>query len=375
MFRLISFAIFVWCNVLAFGQPTIHADILPQVGDTVLLASDKLPEGISITGKGAHQQWDFTGLQSAFTQKIEVKSANEAGKKPVFKNADIVIEEMDGGKGFYKLTENKLELIARKGPDPLNLGIHTTTYFASPLQELNTPLKYGMTSEKDGRFSFKVAASDLSEEDLYALPITPDSVQYKCFINRKSEMDAWGILSLPDNTYEVLREKRTEIKELKLEIKVGALPWQDITDDVRDDRFKSKQLHRSYYFYSNETVLPIASAHLKPDGVSAETVFYTVTDPSLNMRTVVSGRPNIYVYPNPAINNVRFEFSNLKPSTYSLKIYNILGVVVMRKDYQLHGSKTIKLDISKLRKGTYLYSLTDAQGKTIATRRLMVIRP
>ena len=39
------------------------------------------------------------------------------------------------------------------------------------------------------------------------------------------------------------------------------------------------------------------------------------------------------------------------------------------------AQKTIKLDISKLRKGTYLYSLTDAKGKTIATRRLMVIRP
>ena len=332
MFRFIPF-VFAVCAISAFGQPVIQTGILPQVGDSVSLASDNLPEGIAITGKGANQEWDFTGLQSAFVKKIEIKSASKA-----FENADIMVENVDGSTSFYKLSKNQLELLGKEGTAPLNLGLDAKVYFESPLQELKAPLKYGMTYEANGHFSFTVAADDLSEDDLYALPVIPDSIRYKCFITRKSEMDAWGILSLPDNTYEVLREKQTEERELRLEIKIGELPWQDISGAVRDDRFRNKQLHQLYYFYSNETIFPIATAHLKSDGIHAEAISYIVTDPDFNMRTA-SGRPDIYVYPNPAINEVRFEFTHLKPSVYSLKIYNILGVSVFKNDYKVNGSK------------------------------------
>ena len=120
--------------------------------------------------------------------------------------------------------------------------------------------------------------------------------------------------------------------------------------------------------------MPVLVAQMKEDGIHAESIQYLVSDPSSTIRNT-STQPDVYAYPNPAINDVRFEFSNLPPAKYKLKVFNILGMTLMEEDYQLSGFKTVKWDVSKLRKGTYLYSLVNNEGKTIATRRLMVIRP
>ncbi|MFK7980471.1 MAG: T9SS type A sorting domain-containing protein [Saprospiraceae bacterium] len=371
MQRLIPIIAYLLFTFSVVGQPIITSEVLPRIGDTILMASDNLPENIAILGKGENQNWDLMRLQSAFTQKIAIKKAT--GNAP-FAKKDVLMQEMNGINNFFKSDGHSLEQLGSIGLDPMNMGVQTTTYYDKPIQTLHFPLKYGMTSEQTGSFSFKVAVEDLPKAILYTLPITPDSVRYRCLVNQQKEIDAWGILSLPDNTYEVLREKNVEERSCRIDIKVGNLPWQDITEGVDDPNMQVPQISLSYHFYSNETTSKVAAAYMKPNGVNPEVVYYTVSDPNSTIR-ITNGRPDIYAYPNPAINDVRFEFSNLKPSEYSLRIYNILGVVVMEEKYPLNGFKTKKLDVSKLRKGTYLYSLSDAKGKTIATRRLMVIRP
>ena len=374
MQRLIPIIAYLLLTISLVGQPIITAEVLPRIGDTILMASDNLPENIAILGKGENQSWDMMSLQSAFTQKIAIKAANGARQKMPFAKKGVLMQEMNGINNFFKSDGHSLELLGSVGLDPMNMGVQTTTYYDQPMQTLHFPLKYGMTSTQEGSFFFKVAVEDLPKAILYTLPITPDSVRYRCLVTQTKEIDAWGTLALPDNTYDVLREKNVEKRIYRVDIKVGSLPWQDITEGVDDPKMQLPQVSQSYHFYSNETTSKVAAAYMKPNGVNPEAVYYTVSDPSSTMRTS-NGRPDIYAYPNPAINDVRFEFSNLKPSEYSLKIYNILGVVVMEEKYPLNGFNTKKLDVSKLRKGTYLYSLSDAKGKTVATRRLMVIRP
>lgn len=374
MQRLIPILAFLLTVTSLFGQPVITSEVLPRVGDTILMASDNLPESVAILGAGENQSWDLMSLQSAFTQKVAIKKVRKGRQKTPFNASGVLVQEINGVESFFESDGHSLSLLGTVGLDPMNIGVQTTTYYDEPMETVHFPLKYGTKKETEGVFSFKVAVEDLPKDVLYTLPITPDSVRYRCLLVQNKVVDGWGTLALPDNTYDVLREKVTEERTYRVGIKVGSLPWQDITEGVDDPKIQRKQISESFHFYSNETTSKVAVAYMKPNGVNPEMVYYTVTDPSSTMRTA-SGRPDIYAYPNPAINDVRFEFSNLKPSNYSLKIYNILGVVVMQKSYNLNGFKTVKLDVSKLRKGTYLYSLSDAKGKTVATRRLMVIRP
>ena len=83
----------------------------------------------------------------------------------------------------------------------------------------------------------------------------------------------------------------------------------------------------------------------------------------------------VYAFPNPAIVNVRFEFSNLPKDTYNLTIYNIIGEQLWNKRYSIDRNLMDKVDVSFLRKGTYLYSLSNAEGRIITTKRLVIVRP
>ncbi|MEM1123546.1 MAG: T9SS type A sorting domain-containing protein [Bacteroidota bacterium] len=375
MQRLIPVLLFLLYTVSLSAQPIITSEVLPNVGDTILLANDNLPEGIAILGEGADQSWDLTGLQSAFTQKVAIRAVSKKSRNPPFATNNTITQEVSGINSFYQKNDrHSLDLLGSIGLDPMNMGVQTVTHFDQPLQTAHFPLKYGSKKVQEGSFHFKVATNDLPKEILYTLPVSPDSVRYRCFFKQEKIVDGWGTLALPDNTFEVLRELQTEERRYEVDVKVGEAPWKEVTETVDDPKIQNKQVLRSFHFYSNETTSKVAVAYMKPNGVNPETVFYTVTDPASTVRAT-NGRADIYAYPNPAIQYVRFEFSNLKPSNYSLKIYNILGVVVMEKAYDLSGFKTIKLDVSKLRKGTYLYSLSDGRGKTVATRRLMIIRP
>ena len=76
MQRLIPIIAYLSITISVVGQPIITKEVLPKVGDTILMASDNLPENIAILGEGASQSWDMMKLQSAFTQKIAIKEAS-----------------------------------------------------------------------------------------------------------------------------------------------------------------------------------------------------------------------------------------------------------------------------------------------------------
>lgn len=374
LFISFQFLIYFFSFSYIQAQPTINNDILPKVGDTVILASDNLPEGIAIFPEKGHQDWDFMDLQSAFSKKTAVKKVAAYKGDFIFSEADIKIEDLSGVENYYHLHNEQLKLVGTKGVDPYGLGIEMQTTYDPAYITLQTPMAYGDINNTSGRFTSELAANKLPITLLYSLPLLPDSVRFVSTIETSQEMDAWGHLVLPDNSFEVLRERRITAIKTRLEVKAGIFPWQDITDEMYTARFPKEQIKLSYHFYSNETSMPVAEVIMKPDGINAASITYIVTDPTSTMRNT-DGQPDIFAYPNPAINEVRFEFSNLPPARYTMKIFNILGVPIMEKSYQLSGFKTIKWDVSKLRKGTYLYSLVDDKGEPISTKRLMVIRP
>lgn len=369
-----SFVVVTILTLPLFAQPTIDNNILPSIGDTIILANDNLPEGVVIFPTKGEQEWDFMQLQSAFSKKTVAKEVIATDHLVAFKEADIVIEDLEGVKNYYHLHKNELKLVGREGLDPYGLGVTLPTFFEPNYTMIQTPISYGDVKNSSGRYISALSADQLPITTLYSLPILPDSVRFISTIETSQEADAWGHLVLPDNSFEVLRERRITAIKTRMEVKVGLFSWRDITDDIYINIFPKEEVRLSYHFYSNETRMPVLVAQMQEDGINAESIEYLVSDPSSTIRNT-SDEPDVYAYPNPAINNIRFEFSNLPPASYKLKIFNILGMTLMEENYQLSGFKTIKWDVSKLRKGTYLYSLINEKGKTIATRRLMVIRP
>ena len=378
------FIIFTFISTLGFTQITITNATFPQPGDTLITATDNLPDNISVGDPGPNQTWDFSSLEAPFLRTSVLRSAATGTNSSAFLGANIVttlgLGDNDPGESYYLSSNTKYEFLGYIGMDPAGLGVELLVKFQPTITERRAPLNYGDTNTDQTEASVPFSADELPSQILDSLPIRPDSLRLRMIINRNDEVDAWGTMMIPGEgqgeSFEVLREKRVEIREIRLDVKVSILPWQDITSILPPDLpLFGKDTITSYYFFSNDAKEPIAVVAMNELGDGTSRVEFKADRFTSSVRDIRKGRPNVFAYPNPAITDVRFEFTGVAPSNYSLKIYNILGVEVWRQDYFLDGAKTVKADISNLKKGTYLYSLVNENGETIATKRLMVIRP
>jgi len=368
------FYLFLSClPVLSTAQIRISSTQLPAPGDTVLFAVDNLPAGIQAGVPGENLRWDFTTLQAPFTQRTAWSTPSAASPFPSA-NLQLRLGE-ETIMYFDKRNDGTVFQLGATGQDPLGLGFTGTVEYAKPELYRRAPLAYGGTYEHEYAFSQTVAAEDLPRVLLDELPITPDSFRVSLVGDRTDEVDAFGRMVLPGGFFEVLREKRTTVQRLKLEAKLGPFPWQDVTDFVTSDDFPNERVQVDYVFFSEELNEPVAILEMGPSERFVARVIFSVPSVTTNVQEVSRLEPGVYAFPNPAIINVRFEFTNLPPGNYDLSIMNILGIEVWKESYFLQGSRTERIDISNLRKGTYLYSLKDSRGKIITTKRLVVVRP
>ncbi|MFK7933006.1 MAG: T9SS type A sorting domain-containing protein [Saprospiraceae bacterium] len=358
-----------------FAQITVTTETFPQSGDTLFIKTDNLPSEIVIGTEGPAQDWNFTSLEAPFIRQTAIRRASEGMFFNDFANAEL-LAEVETGEGYFNVSDSEYALLGYGGQDPLELGLETVARFSNPYVQQRSPMNY----EDENTFTTSIlipfAGDDLPEAILDQIPITPDSIRINYAIERTDKVDAWGTVTIPGGIYDVLREKRVEKRNVKVEAKISILDWQDITAFLPQNDLLGEQVVTAYYFFSNESIEPIAIVNMAADEETITSVDFKSED---LVPTAVQDNnnkePNIYVSPNPAITSTRFEFTNLKAGQYDLKIYNILGVEVWSKEYFISGSRAEKVDLIGFKKGTYLYSLIDSRGKSLATKRLMIVRP
>src|SRR5690606_41233676 len=80
------------------------------------------------------------------------------------------------------------------------------------------------------------------------------------------------------------------------------------------------------------------------------------------------------LYPTPTYGPVRFQLRDLAQGDFTLKIFNILGVAVREVAIKVdHPRETVSVDLSDLKRGTYLFRLQDASGRTFRTKKIVLI--
>ena len=372
--------LFTFLSIHLTGQITVTSASFPAIGDTLRTAVDGVPEGIEITGPGGNQTWDFSSLQGVSAERL-VRPASEGANVDLFPNANIffpVGANGIGGESYASVNTSRYQLVGYVGPDPANLGIIARVPFSPPIVERRSPMNFFDVNNTDYSILVTFPTDSLPGSITNDLPIVPDSVRLRVAASRTDVVDGWGTLTIPGGTYEVLREKRTEIRETLVEARVGIGPfatWVDVTEFLGGG-FLGTDTLTTYVFVNDQEKENIAVVTVtNDDDETPLTVTYKSNDVITNVQYVNTGRADLFAYPNPAINNVRINFLNITPGNYTFRIFNILGKEVVNKEYQISGDRTVGIDIDTLQKGTYLYNLTDAKGKILKTKRLMVIRP
>lgn len=361
------------------AQITLQSsDYFPTVGDTLRTATDNAPVGIEITAAGGNQKWNFSSLQAGFTLERVVQDAAEGDAAASYPAANILFEQVEGGEGYYISNETSFSIVGFAGMDPLGQGFMVNAPFTPAYVERWAPLSFLTLNTNDAALTVAVAADDIPGNIFDGLPISPDSVRVRVVTERTDLVDAWGTLVIPGGTYDVLREKRTEYREVRLDAKVGFLPWTDITDIALEflpiDELGADTLV-TYNFWSDDAKEAVAVINADPSGTEVQSVTFKSDDVISSVQNVTTTKPKVYIYPNPAIVHARFEFANLPADQYKLELFDLTGRSIYSKQLSIDQYHLETLNVTRFRKGVYLAILTNRGGERIAVRRLIVTTP
>jgi Secretion system C-terminal sorting domain len=372
---LLTLLTLVWTTLSA--QITVTSSAIPNVGDTIRTSLDT--NGIvDLVGMGGPKTWSYLNLQNHRPTTRVYQAANTGINFASYPGSDLLVVGQNGSETYYDRTNSQLAVLGYAGPDPANLGVAVLAHFSPPLILQRAPINFFDVNQMTSNLTIALSLNDIPDS-LFTLPIPGvDSIRVRFTTLRLDVVDGYGTLSIPGQTEQVLREKRTETSTTGLDIH-SFLGWTALPTGgggIPGAGFLGTDTTISYRFYANNVKEELASVQLGPDFVTPARVSFkrnaTSAINEVNADNVVG---SVHAYPNPAVDEVNFECRNLQPGTYALKIYNLLGKTVWSKEYLIAGTKSIKVDLDDMRKGTYLYSLSDQHGTVISTKRLVIIKP
>ena len=369
---IFSFFLVVFLN----AQISLESsDYFPEAGDTLSTLFSVNTNGVTISASGGDQNWDFSNLTGGTARSRVIQSIDAAPNPEIFPSANLYIAQQAGGNGFYRSNSASFSILGFEGEDPLGQGLEVETPFSPPYVERWGSLDFFDLNNLNSALTITTAADDIPGNIFDGLPVTPDSIRIRVAINRVDLVDAWGSMIIPGGTFDVLREKRTEIRDVRLDIKVGIFPWADITDTAIE-LLPIEQLGQdtavTYSYWSDEAKEPIVIISANADETAINSIEYKFIDIINAVDDASVARPELVVYPNPAVTKAKFKFTNMPTGQYNLDIYNLTGKVVISKQYQIYNTRLETVDLSSLTQGMYIYHLSDEAGNRIVTNRLFI---
>ncbi len=380
MKKTASLSVFLFAAGLLAAQITVTNATFPQIGDTLYVAVDDSPPDVDLLPPGGPHHWDFSDLDAVFSDVIVYRPAIEGSIGAQVPQAEIFAEIAFQTEGYYRTDGSFYELIAVHGTDPALFGLETTAVFDPPVVDRRAPLQYGDTFESTSQFAVAMATEDLPPEliDTLGLPIVPDSIRIRFTSQRSDTVDAYGTLTLPIGTFEVLREKRVDRRETRIDLLFAVVGWQDWTDVIAlippFDQLLGTRTLITYNFFNDVEKEVILQYLFDIEGIQAPRATFKTEEfiSTAKNRPALEGR--VRPTPNPASGVVRFEMSGLPAGSYALSILDAGGKEVLRRELSLPGEHVETLNLSHLPAGTYLYRLEALEGPGVLGGRL-VLRP
>ena len=377
---MIRFFLFLLCVSLfiplSTAQIRISGQTLPILGDTLYLGLDNLPEGMTLGTTGGPQTWDFTTLQAPFSKPQVFRLAQVGRMARIFEDAMLVTDlPVGNGEAYYRRTKTSLNVVGTYGEDFLGIDLPLVLKYRPALPIRRAPLQYQRPNLDQTEASVTFAADDVGPSYLDELPISSDSFRVRLSLNRQELVDAYGTVQLPSGKFPVLRLRRVDNYNIRLDAKLPFVDWKDVTDLLPENEYLGERVDLSYHFLSEDQKTPIAIVEADAQTEAIQRVFFLQPKEKAANSSQFFTSPGLYAYPNPAILEVRFDFKNLNPDFYEIRMFNILGVEVWSESFWEPGNRTVKVDLNPFSKGTYLYSIVDSEGKTLSTKRLVIVRP
>ncbi|MEY3052375.1 MAG: hypothetical protein RLY31_2160 [Bacteroidota bacterium] len=356
--------------LLAFGlanlsaQPTLTSAYFPALGDTLRTATDIAPEGIVITPAGGPYDWDYSNLSISFQQEVVFRPAAEGNAADQFPNADLFTGNGNGGETYYNQTATAFQVLGFNGPDPTGVGIPTLVKFTNPIPERHAPLSFPSTFNSASALVLPFSTDNLPSEilDSLGVPFLPDSIRIRVTTNRSDFVDAYGTMTIPGGSYPVLREKRTELLETRLDVLVPFLGWQDVTDLIPAGGGPFAGLGKdttvTYHFFAADVKEAVAVVSTDADGLTPVQVAFKDNGVSTATTGIPTSDATVRFKPNPVSDIATLSWEGPAADGGLLQVFDAHGRTALLLPVPAGSPASVDIDLSNLLPGTYFYRLT-----------------
>jgi hypothetical protein len=332
------------------------------VEDTAYYAREYNPEHKLMMQSGPAQIWDFRSLRApyALSRKILVTGEKNTTGQLLHGNQVEAILHLNGNAStIYQVIE----------PNPV-CPHESLTYTLTPAYK---PFFKGVIGESY-TYRGKMVSTFAWPKHLtcnYTPPRLPDSCRVTFSMTEEIFVDGEGTIYLPTEVTPAYRQRVTFRRAAKVEISYGDI-WKDVTANVPGVRLLVTQ---EYYRYVSSDLGMLLAEVLLNENHQPQRIEFKTHPIATRIFAEEPTRPDVFAFPNPSFDIVRFQLSDLTYGKYKLKIFNILGTPIREMEvYVDDDRKTVTMDLGDLQRGTYLYRLQDSHGRTIKTKRVMLIQ-
>lgn len=380
MNKLLLSLLAVLLTTAASAQLTLSSAYFPVAGDTLrsVVADSTYAVGVDLQpGGGENLRWDFSEAVGVRTVSQAVTAINITD----FPTATLRIAGDDTAESFYQSSPTSFDLVGVRASFDLLPGFPVVAEVQPVRPVRRAPLAFGASFSSMTENTVTISVDSLPEalrQEIGPALNGVDSLRLTTISTRNDEVDAWGTVDLPEVTYPVLREKRTESVFIRLEVRSLPLPWIDVTGSITvlnpdlADLLGQQPLIVNYLFWTEGSKEPVADITTSEMGQVQQMRYKRAAT------TTATGDRDLQqaivrLYPNPASVRTRLEVAGVARGTYHLHLVNMVGRQVAARSFQVNGGQAVvDLDVSTLTAGLYLYTLRNEQGRALTTKRLLV---
>lgn len=330
---------------LSFGQITVTESDLIQPSDIVEQAFDQ-SASITHTPAGTNLSWNYAALVEDSSGTLNVGVASWGAGYSEFPTANLLGDDNSGqGEIFLRKSASALDLLGYYG-DPTGSG--TNQAFAFDPQDRITPLPLTYNTTDQNNFTFETTV-DPGQTGV-------DSARVKQEAQQEFLADAWGQLTTPLGTYEVVRLLKTQITIDSAWF--YAFGNEQLVNSGRDTTY-------TYSYFTNDANVrfPLVEYDYNPNTQQiVGDITWLKAEPTSSLDDVDLSA--FELYPNPASNEVTLSAGDINANYL---IVDITGKEVLKGKID---AKDTMLDISDLKQGVYLVKFS-ASNKYIGTKKLI----